>query len=478
MKVLLVYPPRQHFILGVTPHAYVEADAGFYPPIGLMYIAGYLEKFTDCQVRLLDAYTEGLSHDGIKAFAEEFQPDVVGIYFSTYYLLDGIITARTMKQIGKRIITVAGGPHTAFYPRETIKVPEVDYVMVGESENSFAAFMEYLKSGKAASAEGMPNVLGKESPEGKMPVYETIADLDALPFPARHLGNYRNYRSILTKHNPMTTVITSRGCPFRCYFCSNIESGKKVRYRSPKNVVDELAGLVSRYAIRDFLFFDELFTSNRQRTLDICDEITGRGLKIRWHCRSRIDVLDFEMARKMRSAGCRLMQFGIETGSQRLQKVINKNLDLEKARQTLGMVYGLGIYTYADFMIGLPTETEEEAEATISFAQSLKLDYAFFGMFHPAPGSVFYEQGLKEGRFGDFWREFVMAQEGVIGDYSWSRRDREKHHQAISRAYKKFYLRPSYAARKFARADSLTQVIWQAKSALKVFSKLFRRNFE
>jgi anaerobic magnesium-protoporphyrin IX monomethyl ester cyclase len=478
MKIILLYPPRENYMFGVTPHVYIEADSGSYPPIGMLYIAAYLEKNTAHEVKVLDAYTEGMNHAQVKEYLEKEKPDIVGIYISTYYLADGLKTAENVKSVNRSIVTVAGGPHPALYPFETAAVPSIDYVMVGEAEKAFTEFAGYIEKKEPARADAMPSVLTKRSPKDKQLEFGRLENLDELPFPARHLLNGGKYRSILAKRNPITTVITSRGCPYRCYFCSNLESGKKVRYRSPNNVVDELEKVVDDYGIRDFLFFDELFTSDKKRALSICEEILKRKLKIRWHCRSRVDVMDEELATLMKKAGCRLIQFGVETGNQRLQGVINKKLDLEKVRNTIGMIYGKGIMTYADFMFGLPTETDEETGQTLKYAMSLKLDYVAFGMFHPIPGSVFYEQGLKEKRFEDFWLEFVKDQNRIVGDHSWSGKDRERYHSFVAAAYRKFYFRPGYILSKLARTDSLSQLAWQAKSAVRVFYNLILKNFK
>jgi radical SAM superfamily enzyme YgiQ (UPF0313 family) len=398
-------------------------------------------------------------------------PEVVGIYFSTYHLYDSILTAKIVKEIAKEIIVVAGGPHVVLYPKETIEIPEIDYVMVGECEKSFAELVNYISRGHLLKIEDMPNVVTKRNPS-KSALRERIENLDEIPFPARECINYKKYSSILAKKNPITIMITSRGCPYRCHFCSNIESGQKVRYRSAKNVVDEIEEIMDKFGIYDILFFDELFTSNKKRTLEICDEIIRRGLKVRWHCRSRADVLDEEMVKKMKKAGCRLIQFGIETGSERLQNVINKNLRLDKVKEVVKMVSDNGIYTYADFMFGLPTETEKETERTLEFAKLLKLDYAAFGMFHPIPGSVFYELGLKENKFSDFWLEFVKNPQIPIEDHSWTRKDREKYHNYLSKAYQQFYLRFGYIVRHLFRLDSYTQLKWHISSAIRVFPKL------
>jgi radical SAM superfamily enzyme YgiQ (UPF0313 family) len=476
MKILFIYPPREYHMFGVTPHSNaIEGEAGFYPPMGLLYIAAYLEKNSDCEIKVIDSYTEGLSHDQVKQKIELEKPDIVGIYISTFYLYDGILIAKNAKSVSKDIIVVAGGPHVNLYPKESISIPEIDIAVKGEGEmvmNSIAKAIE--KNRLDPDIDKIPGVVTKKNKDGYIAECR-IPMLNILPFPARHLVDLTKYKSILAKRNPITTIISSRGCPYKCRFCSNLESGHRVRYRSGKNVVDELQECVEKYQIYDFLFFDELFTVNKERVIDICNEIHSRGLKIRWHCRSRADVLDEEMIVRMKKAGCRLIQFGIETGSDRLQKLVNKNLNLQKVEYVMKTASEHGIYTYGDFIIGLPTETPEETKATIEFAKNLHLDYAIFGVFGPLAGSEFYDQGLQEGLFTDFWKEFVDNPQVPVKDGSWTRKDTEKYFGIASAAYKQFYLRPSYIIRRAVRTDSFSQMMWQAKSGFKVFGSLLTK---
>ncbi len=476
MKILLIYPPRNYHIYAATLHSdALDYEVGFYPPIGLLYIASYLEKHTDCEVQVIDAFTERLSHNQLQQRIVAENPDIVGIYTSTFYLFDSILAARNAKAIRNDIMVVLGGPHASLYPMECIALPEVDIAVKGDGEVAMDSIVKAIEQNRVdPDLDRIPGVITKKNRDHFPPECK-IAELDKLPFPARHLLDHTKYRSILAKRHPITTIISSRGCPYRCKFCSNLESGQRVRFRSPGNVVDELAECVRRYGIRDFLFFDELFTLNKKRVIGICDEMIGRGLKIRWHCRSRADVLDEEMIGKMKKSGCRLIQFGIETGSPRLQKLINKNLDLDKVADTIRAAFNHGIYTYGNFMIGLPTETADETVATIELAKRLDLDYAIFGIFAPLGGSEFYDEGLNQGRFGDFWQEFVKSPETSIQDGSWTRADMDRYYGILLDAYKQFYLRPSYMLRRLIRTDSWPQMWWQIQSALRIFGKLFKK---
>lgn len=470
-KIALIYPQRMHYAFGTTPHVHVEADAGSYPPIGMLYIAAYIQRHSAHEVLVLDGHTEQVDQQGVEQYLLKHRPDVVGIYFSTYYVRDSILTAASVRDVLPNAAVVAGGPHVDFYPSETVSLPYVDYVMQGDSERSFLELVNHLSAGDLDAAGAMNNVVTSAAPEKEAGRCK-IEDLDSLPFPARHLLPHKKYNSILARSSPITTIITSRGCPFKCYFCSNIESGQRVRYRSAGNVVDELEEVSRSLDIHDFLIFDELFTSNADRVFQICDEILRRDLVLRWHCRSRADVLDRRMVKSMKRAGCRLIQFGVETGVPRLQKKINKNLNLDRVRQTLAMAHDHGIYTYANFMFGLPTETEAEARQTLEFAKSLKLDFAAFGMFHPIPGSVFYDRGLKEERFSDHWLAHVLEPGSTIKDHSWTGRDRAHFDEYIARAYMEFYLRPQHIFRWLRRVDSANQVAWMFGAGTRVIPRM------
>ena len=476
MKLLLIYPPKNHHVFGSTFHSNViEVESGCYPPIGLMYIASYVMKNSNCEVKIIDSNAEKLSHDGVKGIIEREKPDIVGIYFTTFYLHDGIMVARAAKALSKDIIVIAGGPHISLYSKETISIPEIDIAVEGEGEAVTLSIIKAIQKNRLSpELKNIPGVILKENKNNFIP-HCRVPMLNILPFPARELVDYKKYRSILAKRNPITTIISSRGCSYRCKFCSNLESGHRVRYRSAKNVVDEMQECIEKFGIYDFFFFDELFTVNKERVIDICNEIKSRNMKIRWHCRSRADVLDEEMIIRMKKAGCRLIQFGIETGSERLQKYINKNLNLIKVHHIIKNVYENGIHTYADFMVGLPTETREETMETIEYAKMLDLDYAAFRMFGPLYGSEFYDEGLKEGRFVDFWRDFVANPVIPVKDGSWSLQDTPKYHSVVVKAYRQFYYRPWFMIKKIFRTDSLAQMGWQLKSGFRLIAEIFKK---
>ena len=180
-----------------------------------------------------------------------------------------------------------------------------------------------------------------------------IKNLDDIPFPARHLVPYKKYSSLLSKGSIVTTIFTSRGCPFQCSFCDRPHLGKSFRARSAKNVVDEIEECVNM-GIHDFLFYDDTFTIKRERVLEICNEIINKRLDIAWDIRTRIDVVNEEMLKHLKKAGCQGIHYGIEAGSEKILKVLQKGITIEQAKQVFDLTRKHKIPILAYFMIGNP----------------------------------------------------------------------------------------------------------------------------
>ncbi len=468
MRILFIIPPRTRWAFdSVTLSKTIYQEAGTYPTLGPLYVASYLQAASpDYLVRFIDAPAENLCKEALARRILQERPGICGIYLATEYLHDGIGTAALVKTLLPECTVVAGGPHVLTFPGESMRIPHVDYCVYGEGEEAFAALTESLILGKGPGA--IPGILHHETTAvpGE-PV--TVTDLDTLPYPDRTLLNISLYRSFITHSNPITTMMTSRGCSYNCSYCNHIERGRTVRARSADNVVDEMKQIVS-LGIRDVFLFDENFTFDIQRVADICDRILTKNITLRWHCRSRADMkLDAHILKMMKRAGCRMIQFGIETGSQRLQRVINKNLDLDKVRDIVRLTRDAGILTYGNFMLGLPGESEEEMKQTIRYATDLGLDYAPFSLFYPLPRSVFYEQALKNGVItDDYWLDYVRDPAQEIRQYSWIEHDQESLTRMNYRAFREFYLRPGTLLRALFRKQSFAQKIWQFKSGLKV----------
>lgn len=468
MHVLLINPPRENELLGNNP-AIVDEERGYNPPLGLLYLAGYLEQFTDHQVEVLDAQVEELSYDALQAEIRRRRPDLVGLTAMTFTLLDVIKTARLVKAVNPATPVVLGGPHVHLYPEETLAIPEVDYLVLGEGEAAFAELLERIGDPAAlAQVQGIAfRANGRTTITDIRPLED---DLDRLPFPARHLTPYQKYSSVIARRAPITTMFTSRGCPYQCIFCDRPHLGKKFRARSAKNVVDEMEECIAM-GIREFLVYDDTFTIQRQRVLDVCDEIIRRKLDIGWDIRARVNTVDAEMLRRLRQARCERIHYGVEAGTDRVLKILQKGITLEQARQAFQETKRAGISTLAYFMLGAPTETREDILQTISFARELDPDFVHITIVTPFPGTKLYSMGLQQGRFThDFWSEFAANPTADFQPQYWEEHlTREELQELVTYAYKSFYGRPGYILRRLAQVRSAGELARKAHAGVKVF---------
>lgn len=468
MKVLLIYPPATHMITTNVP-GLVDEEIGHYPPLGLMYVAAYAEKHTDHAIEILDAQVEELTFTDIKNKVREKQPDVVGIQTMTFTLLDTILTAKAVKEVDRDIHVCLGGPHVYIYPNETIKIPEVDTLALGEGEAIFAELIQALA--KRADLDGIKGIVFKRNGEvvntGLRALWE---NLDELPYPARHLTPLRKYYSLVAKRSPITTMMTSRGCPYKCLFCDRPHLGKRFRARSAENVVNEMEEC-TEMGIYEFFLYDDTFTINRQRVLDVAEEILRRGLVIGWDIRARVNTVDREMLEKLKEAGCERIHYGVEAGTPEILKVLRKGIQLDQVREIFKITKDLGITTLAYFMIGSPTETREQILRTIEFAKELAPDYVHFSVTTPFPATELYHLGLEKGILSyDYWRAFAAHPDEDFIPQLWEENlSREELIALLRQAYKSFYTRPGYVLKSLLKVKTFDELKRKAKAGLGVF---------
>jgi len=467
MKILLINPPRDNELVGQNP-AIIESERGHNPPLGLLYLAACVRQKTSHSVEVIDAQVEGLTYPRLKDRIAASRPDVVGISCMTFTLLDALKTANIVKQLDKNVPVIIGGCHVHLFPEETIRLSSVDYAVLGEGEDAFVELLERLGDGRTLA--GLPGIIFSQ-PDGTIVntgVRPLIADLDALPFPARDLAPYRKYSSILAPRLPVTTMFTSRGCPYKCSFCDRPHLGKKFRARSPKNVVNEMEECV-RMGIHEFLMYDDTFTVSKHRVIEICQEIVRRKLDVGWDIRARVDTVTPEMVRALKRAGCRGIHYGVESGTERVLKVLNKGISLEQTREVFRYTRKAGIMVLAYFMIGCPTETRQDIEKTLQVMKSLNADYAHITIFTPFPGTRIYLDGLKAGIIEkDYWREFAANPRPGFSPPHWPEIPAEELQEIIRRAYRAFYFRAGYLARRLVRVRSFGELRRKARSAVRV----------
>lgn len=467
MRVLLVNPPQENLITNNIPSV-VDEERGYNPPLGILYVAAHARENTPHEIRVVDAVVEELSYPALKARIEAERPDVVGITATTFTLVDAVSTVRLVKEISPDITVVMGGPHPYIYPEETINLPGVDYLVIGEGEAVFSALLNNL--GDRAALRKVRGLVFRDGSEvvntGLPPL---VDELDSLPFPARDLTPYMDYYSLIAKSQPVTTMITSRGCPYRCLFCDRPHLGKRFRPRSAENVVDEMAACVE-LGINEFLIYDDTFTISKKRVFEICRLIRERGLRIGWDVRARVDTVNAEMLSAMKEAGCDRIHYGVEAGTPEVIETLRKGITIEQVRRVFAETRDAGISMLAYFMIGSPGETRAQMEQSLRLARELEPDYLHLSITTPFPETDLYRLGFEKGVLKqDYWRKFAEnPQKGFIPEVWEEHMGRDELVEMLHRGYKEFYLRPGYVWKRLRGLRSLSDLRAKAKAGLKV----------
>jgi len=442
MKVLLVNPPSINIIRESLPPV-IEDDSGVFPPLGLLYIAAYVEEVEGCTVKVLDCQAENIDYEKLPAKIRELSPDIVGIQVMTFTLIDASMVAKAIRKESENAYIVFGGPHPTIFPKETVQIKEVDAVVAGEGEFAFSALVKAIVSKKVP--ENIPGVLTKKNPHSLIP-WKHIEDLDTLKMPARHLIDSSKYNSPLAKKNPVTTMMSSRGCPAKCTFCDRPQMGKKFRMKSAENVVKEMRYCAEELNLGEILFYDDTFTINKTRVSDICDMIIDQGFKIAWDIRSRIDTITPELIKKLKKAGCYKIHYGVETGSPRIQKRLGKDLDMKRVKEIFSITKKEGFEVLGYFMFGCPGEEKEDIQKTMDLLLDLDMDYAHIAVFTPYPGTQVYKEALDSGFYkNDYWKEFAMNPKPDFAPQYWEENfSSDELQEFVKKAYVKFYARPGY----------------------------------
>lgn len=464
MNVLLISPPAEHVIRGNLPPV-VEDCTGAYPSLGLLYVASYAEEVPGCRVRIMDCRAEGIDHAGVERRVAELAPDVVGIQALTFALPDAVLVARAARKAAPKAVIVFGGPHPTIYPGETVALPEADIAVVGEGELVFMALLRALADG--SPPENIPGVFTKRMLESgrAAPQPAFIDSLDDLKMPARHLSDNSLYFSPMSGRRGITTMMSSRGCPFRCIFCNRPQMGKRFRKRSAESVVLEMTHCVEKLGVKEIFFYDDTFNVDASRVIDICALIGKAGLKVDWDIRARVDAMNARVLSELAAAGCTRIHYGVESGSPRVMKRLGKDLDIERAREVFKLTRKAGIETLGYFMIGCPDETEDDMKMTFDLLRALPMDYAHIGIFTPFPGTAIYREALEAGVYdNDYWAAFARNPMEPFSPRYWNQHfsDRELS-ERLKQAYRCFYGRPSYMLRTLLRTRSLSDVAGKAR---------------
>ncbi len=360
-KVVLVNPPEVKFEVTKDPM----------PPLGLAMLAAMLEK-ENIPVTIIDGALDKIDVNEIPELVKKEDPFLIGVTGTTWNRFDSFETIRKIKKAMPDIPVVYGGPHATFAAQDTLKnLPEVDIIVRGEGEHTFTLLVKSILAKEDIS--GIDGIAFRKNGDIVINPPATLIDnLDVLPEPARHMLKINQYNETFFGKKS-TTVMTSRGCPIECVYCStSMLWGKFHRCRSPKLVADEIESLINKYGIEAVWFFDDTLTLKKSHIEGLIAEITSRKLNIIWYCEVRVNTVDKELLTAMYNAGCRYISFGVETGSPRILKTINKGITLQQVENVIDWCNELGIKTKAFFMLGLPDETVEDAKMTIDLIKKLK----------------------------------------------------------------------------------------------------------
>jgi radical SAM superfamily enzyme YgiQ (UPF0313 family) len=432
MKILLIHPRLED-------NFFQEAAL---PPMGLAFVAGALRAAGHRDVRILDA---NLSKDQMADVGNAMRshpPDIVGISLTTPLLETALRISRAIKGLRPEAKIIFGGVHPSLFPMETAREWSVDHVVFGEGERTIVELVEALRGNRGP--DGVAGVAyrkdGAVMRNARRPLTE---NLDDLPSPAYDLLPLRKYFDPLAARRPFTTMITSRGCPFPCIFCNtSAVLGKRYRAESPRRVLEEVKLLVREHGIREIMFKESEFTLDQERTREFCALLVRQKLDIVWSCNGHVGRMPLPLLEDMRRAGCRIIQYGVESGDQDVLDRLKKGTTIPEIRETFAVTRRAGIRTVANLMIGNPGETREAILRTIDLARSLRADYANIQVLTPFPGTELHGMALRNGWFLDAADPERLRTDTFTMNAT--RLSTEELRGMFRKAYRSFYLRPGY----------------------------------
>lgn len=434
MNVLLINPPF-FSLLGYPP-------ISDYPPTGLCYLAAVLEM-NDVKVSVLNAetmefqktnwlqrlsflnlhklrvgkdidlvykeITKSSEHEVWKKMCHEIKrhnPDLIGITTLTSTFRSALSISKIVKEWDQDLPIVFGGPHSTVLPEKSLQNSSLDFVIKGEGEITLLELIHALE-GKMRFDQVRGLSFRRNNEIQHNPDRPWIDNLDEIPFPAKHL--VIDKEKLLPIH--FGRLFTSRGCPYNCIFCNSRSLwGRKIRYRSPENVLEEIIFTIQQYGTRYFYFDDDTFTINKKRTLNLCDLIIENQLDIKWWCETRVNVMDNALLKKMKKAGCDRISIGVESGDPKILEKIKKGITIEQVKAASKLLHKNGLKFHAFFMTGFPWETEKEIKNTVSLMKEIDPDYAYLSVATPYPGTELRNILLREGfDMSEEWEDYYHS---------------------------------------------------------------------
>ncbi|MHB9023848.1 MAG: B12-binding domain-containing radical SAM protein [Armatimonadota bacterium] len=435
-------------------------------PLGIFSLAACLIDDGE-EVAVIDAEAQRLSHEDVIEQMRQHAVRVIGITSTTVAFRNARSLAEMCRAALPQVPIVIGGPHMTAMPEATMATGAFDYGIIREGERPFSQLIRYLCH-QQGTLEEIPNLYYVHEGAVHLPTdIEYVENLDTLPFPARHLcPDISRYKPPVGafRDTPVLSIITSRGCPYRCIFCDNNTFGRKTRFQSAEYVVREIQELIENYGAREISFLDDTFVLDKTRLHRIFELLEKEKIRFHWTCMTRVNNLDYETLKFMRDHGCWQIRIGIESGNAAVLEFIKKGITLDQVRNVTRWCSELKIATTGFFMLGHHIDTTDTIEETIQFALSIQLTDIVATINTPIPGTESYMLAHEYGTFDEqdwtslnYWTP-VFVPYGLSREYLLAKQ---------AELYKKFYFRLPVIAKQCGKLHSFKLLMMAIRSAIK-----------
>ncbi len=450
MKVVLVRPNYRSYL--VTP------------PLGIGYLASFLKE-RGHSVRILDGLMSDLSHDGTVERVMSENPDIVGITCLTAFYNECVALSKELKKRGIRV--VIGGVHPTFLPAQTLKDSKADFVICGEAELAFAALLEKKFNNKGIRGVYSLKDISEDPKEyAHLQKADIVEDLDDLPFPDWEQMDPRIYpkapHGTFVRNYPIGILTTTRGCPYECTFCASPAfSNRRIRYRSPENVIKEVQYLVDTFGVKEIHFEDDNITLKKKHIRKICEMLIEKNIQVSWALPNglRADTVDEPLLQLMKRSGCYYVSYGIESANEQILKNIKKHESLDVIEKAIHLTDKVGIMCQGFFVFGLPGETIETMKETLAFAKRVPLSRASFLCLDVIPGSELWTE--LQGQFEPDWSKNSYNEPEWVPDTL----TKEELMTFQTKAFRQFFLRPKslYSLIRYVKPEQIKFILKRLK---------------
>jgi radical SAM superfamily enzyme YgiQ (UPF0313 family) len=447
MKVLVINPPWPGKGVGTRSQNRIikqRADKFLQYPLYLGYTAAQLKKLGH-EVFYIDSVYQELSEEQTNKKIQEVKPDVILMETTTPSIEYDYKYMATMKSLTNAFI-IATGTHVSYFPKESLEeCKAIDLVIKGEYDTRIHEIFTNLKD--LEKVRGLTfRKKDKIIDTGKPELPE---NLDFMPFPDRDLIPIEWYGEAWYNKRPFINIMTSRGCPYQCTFCvyPNIFEGHKWRKRSIDNVIAELKFVVEKYGVKEINIDDPTFNISKERVIEFCRKIRENKLNLLWTCNARVDNIDVETLREMKRAGCKMIRYGVESGSLEVLNKMRKGITIEQIKRAFEITKKNHILALGGFMFGFPYDSKKSIEETLKLAKELKPDIIQASIPMAYPGTPLYEEAKKDGKLTiNSWSDFDMTKGPIVQTVDMSK---EELNAILNRVYKEFYFRPGFVVQTF-----------------------------